>query len=151
MTLIGALFICISQAGLGLMSAGMGVLLFSQCNMAWRSFLQAEGSQCWSFDSSWCFFSAKCGSSISAKFLIYRAHTVCFCPLVTILDRLWQIILKVTNFSILSLCSLYQLNVIISTLNSGNTTFPGITKANFLSIRKSSALSGSQIVTISPS
>jgi hypothetical protein len=32
------------------------------------------------------FFSAKCGSSISAKFLIYAAHAVCFCILVTILD-----------------------------------------------------------------
>jgi hypothetical protein len=32
------------------------------------------------------FFSAKCGSSVSARFLIYRAHTVCFLPLVTILD-----------------------------------------------------------------
>jgi hypothetical protein len=32
------------------------------------------------------FFSAKCGSSVSAKFLIYGAHAVCFLPLVTILD-----------------------------------------------------------------
>jgi hypothetical protein len=32
------------------------------------------------------FFSAKFGSSVSAKFFIYRAHAVCFCPLVTILD-----------------------------------------------------------------
>jgi hypothetical protein len=31
-------------------------------------------------------FSAKCGSSISAKFLIYGAHAVCFYTLVTILD-----------------------------------------------------------------
>jgi hypothetical protein len=34
------------------------------------------------------FFPAKCGSSISAKFLIYRAHAVCFCILVSILDPL---------------------------------------------------------------
>jgi hypothetical protein len=34
------------------------------------------------------FFPSKYGSSISAKFLIYRAHVVCFCTLVTILDRL---------------------------------------------------------------
>jgi hypothetical protein len=32
------------------------------------------------------FFSAKCGSSVSAKFLIYGAHAVCFLPLVAILD-----------------------------------------------------------------
>jgi hypothetical protein len=32
------------------------------------------------------FFSAKCGSSVSARFLIYGAHVVCFCTLVTILD-----------------------------------------------------------------
>jgi hypothetical protein len=32
------------------------------------------------------FFSAKCGSSFLAKFLIYRLHAVCFLPLVTILD-----------------------------------------------------------------
>jgi hypothetical protein len=32
------------------------------------------------------FFSAKCGSSISARFLIYGARVVCFLPLVTILD-----------------------------------------------------------------
>jgi hypothetical protein len=54
----------------------------------WRSFVRAGGSWCQSFDSSWWFFSAKCSSSISAKFLIYGAHTVCFCPLVAILDPL---------------------------------------------------------------
>jgi hypothetical protein len=31
------------------------------------------------------FFSAKCSSRVSVKFLIYRAYTVCLCPLVTIL------------------------------------------------------------------
>jgi hypothetical protein len=77
---------CISQAGLKPASGGAGALLFSQCNMAWRSFVWAVGSGCQSSDSSWWFFSAKCGSSISAKFLIYGAHAVCFCPLVTILD-----------------------------------------------------------------
>jgi hypothetical protein len=33
-----------------------------------------------------CGFSAKCGSSISARFLIYGAHAVCVLPLVAILD-----------------------------------------------------------------
>jgi hypothetical protein len=32
------------------------------------------------------FFSAKCGSCISAKFLIYGGHTVCILPLLAILD-----------------------------------------------------------------
>jgi hypothetical protein len=36
--------------------------------------------------SSWWFFCAKCGSSISARFLIYGAHAICFLPLVSILD-----------------------------------------------------------------
>jgi hypothetical protein len=39
-----------------------------------------------SFASSWCFFfSAKCGSCISARCLIDEVHTVCFLPLVAIL------------------------------------------------------------------
>jgi hypothetical protein len=33
------------------------------------------------------FFSAKCGSCILAIVLIYRVHTVCFLPLVAILDH----------------------------------------------------------------
>jgi hypothetical protein len=77
---------CVFQAGLELASGSVGALLLSQCNMAWRSIVWAGGSGCQSFDSSWCFFSAKCGSSVSAKFLIYGAHAVCFCPLVAILD-----------------------------------------------------------------
>jgi hypothetical protein len=84
--LFAHLLICISQAGLEPASGDTGALLFSQCNVVWRSFVQAGGSGCWSFDASWCFFSAKCGSRVLAKFLIYRAHAVCFCPLVTILD-----------------------------------------------------------------
>jgi hypothetical protein len=32
------------------------------------------------------FFSAKCGSRVLAKFLIYRAHAFCFCTLVSMLD-----------------------------------------------------------------
>jgi hypothetical protein len=45
----------------------------------------------WGFGmSEFCFFlvvfPAKCGSSISARFLLYGAHTICFLPLVTILD-----------------------------------------------------------------
>jgi hypothetical protein len=48
--------------------------------------VQAGGLRCWSFASSWWFFSAKCGSSLSARFLIYGVHAICFLPLVTILD-----------------------------------------------------------------
>jgi hypothetical protein len=76
----------VSQAGLEQASGGMGTLLFSQCNVAWRSFLWARGSGCQSFDSPWCFISAKCGSSISARFLIHRAHITWFCALLAILD-----------------------------------------------------------------
>jgi hypothetical protein len=70
----------------GAASCGAGALLFFQCNVAWRSFVWARGSGCWSFESSWCFISAQGVSSLSARFLIYRAHSVCFCTLVTILD-----------------------------------------------------------------
>jgi hypothetical protein len=31
-----------------------------------------------------------CGSSVSAKFLIYGAHAICFCILVAILDPLFK-------------------------------------------------------------
>jgi hypothetical protein len=48
--------VCISQAGLEPASGGAGSLLFSQCNVLRRSFVQAGGSGCRSFDSSWCFF-----------------------------------------------------------------------------------------------
>jgi hypothetical protein len=46
--------------------------------------------------SSWWFFSANCDSSISARFLIYRVPTVCFLPLVTILDPPCPSLLKKT-------------------------------------------------------
>jgi hypothetical protein len=36
----------VSQAGLEQASGGVGALLFSQCNMAWRSFVWAGGSGC---------------------------------------------------------------------------------------------------------
>jgi hypothetical protein len=42
----------VSRAGLELASGGMGALLFSQCNVVWRSFPWARGSQCQSFDYS---------------------------------------------------------------------------------------------------
>jgi hypothetical protein len=71
---------------LGVVSGGMGTFLFSQCNMAWRSFVQAVGLGCRSFACSWWFFSAKC---VFSKILIYRAHAVCFLPLAAaILDPL---------------------------------------------------------------
>jgi hypothetical protein len=75
----------VSQAGLESTSGEPGALLFSQRNVAWRSFVQAGGSVCHSYDSSCCFFSAKCSSIISARFLIYGPYTVCFSTLVAIL------------------------------------------------------------------
>jgi hypothetical protein len=76
----------VSQAGLVPESVSIGALLFSQCNVARRSFVQSGGSRYLSFDFSWCLFSAKCGSSISARYLICGAHAVCLCTLVAILD-----------------------------------------------------------------
>jgi hypothetical protein len=61
-------------------------LLFSQCNVAWRSLPQARGSGCQSFDSPWCFISTNYGSGFSARFLIHGAHAVCFWTLVAVLD-----------------------------------------------------------------
>jgi hypothetical protein len=49
---------------------------FLSVNVTWRSSVRARGSGCRSFDSSLCFFSVKCGSSVSARFLIYGAHAV---------------------------------------------------------------------------
>jgi hypothetical protein len=81
------LLVCISQAGLEPVSGSTGALLFSQCNMAWRSFVRAGGRLgCQSFAYSWWSFFAKRGSSVSERVLIYRGHTVCFLPLVNILD-----------------------------------------------------------------
>jgi hypothetical protein len=80
----GAHLLDVYQADLELTSGCTGALLFSQCNVVW-SFIWARCSGCQSFNSL-CFISAKCGSSISARFLIYGAHAVCFCLLVTILD-----------------------------------------------------------------
>jgi hypothetical protein len=45
-----------------------------------------RGSGCRSFSFPWCFTSAKCVSSVSARSLIPRAHAVCVCVPVTILD-----------------------------------------------------------------
>jgi hypothetical protein len=55
-------------------SGSAGALLFSQCNVAWRSFdrLGVQGVEVLILLGA--FFSDKCGSSISARFLIYRAH-----------------------------------------------------------------------------
>jgi hypothetical protein len=41
----------VSQAGLEPASGSMVALLFSQCNVAWRNFVWAGGSGCWSSDS----------------------------------------------------------------------------------------------------
>jgi hypothetical protein len=84
--LFAHLLVCISQADFDLVSCSVGALLVSQCNVVWRSFVQVGGLRCWSFASSWWYFSAKCGASISARFFIYGAHTACFLPVVTILD-----------------------------------------------------------------
>jgi hypothetical protein len=74
-------------------SSGVGVVapLFSQCFVAWRSLPQARGSECQSFNSPWCFTSAKCGSSVSVSSLIHRAYAVCIYVPVAILYQKSQI------------------------------------------------------------
>jgi hypothetical protein len=89
---------------LELTSGSMGALQFSQCNVAWRNFVWAGSSGGRSFDSFWCFISAKGGSRVSAWFLIYRAHTVCFCTLVAILDPLLISFFKEGIFIYISRC-----------------------------------------------
>jgi hypothetical protein len=44
------------------------------------------------------FFSAKCGCSISTKFLIYGAHAVCFLPLVAFLDLSKKCFISIRHF-----------------------------------------------------
>jgi hypothetical protein len=70
------------KAGLEPLFGGTGALLFSQSNVAQRNFAWAGGSGCHCFDSSWCFFSCQVCSIISAIYLIYGAHAVCFCTTV---------------------------------------------------------------------
>jgi hypothetical protein len=95
--LFAHLLVCVSQAALEPASGGAGAFLFSQCNVVWRNFVRVKvlillvG-----------FYSAKCGYSISAKFLIYRAHTVCFCPLVAILDPLALFVVFFSKFGLSS-------------------------------------------------
>jgi hypothetical protein len=79
--LFAYLLVCISQAGLELASGGAGALQVSQCNVAWRNqFSVLE------FCLLLVVFSASCSSRVSARFLIYGSHAVCFLPLVAILD-----------------------------------------------------------------
>jgi hypothetical protein len=74
--LFAHLLVYVSQADLELVSGGTGALLFSKYDMAWSSFVRAGGSGCQNFDCSWLFFSANCGSSVSARFLVYGAHAI---------------------------------------------------------------------------
>jgi hypothetical protein len=72
------LLVCVSQAGLEWTFGSVGALMFSQCNVAWRSH---GGSGCQIFYSSWCFFFCQVWLQHLRKFFIYGAHSVCFCPL----------------------------------------------------------------------
>jgi hypothetical protein len=68
------------------MSSGTGALLVSPYIVAWGRYVWAGGLGV----SEFCFFLVvfppRCVSSISARFLLYGAHTICFLPLVTILE-----------------------------------------------------------------
>jgi hypothetical protein len=88
--------VAVAEALLGVRVAAH---LFSQCNVVWRSLLWARGlgGQC--FNSLWCFTSAKHCSSVSARSLIYGAHTVCVCVPVTILDSSQLFSLKFIFYS----------------------------------------------------
>jgi hypothetical protein len=57
-----------------------------QCIVMWRSLSRAEGSGCQNFSSPWCFSSAKCVSSVSARILIPGAQSVCISVPVAILN-----------------------------------------------------------------
>jgi hypothetical protein len=69
----------ISQAGLELAAGGGGSPPVLSVKVAWRSLPWARGSGYRSFDSCWCFTSAKHGSSISERSLIHGSHAVCLC------------------------------------------------------------------------
>jgi hypothetical protein len=64
----------VSQAGLELVSGGMGALLFSHLTWCGEALygLWVQGANVLILLGA--FFSAKCGSSFSVRFLIYRAH-----------------------------------------------------------------------------
>jgi hypothetical protein len=64
----------------------VGALLVSPYNMAWRSYVQARGLGMCEFCFFLVVFPDRYVSSISARFLLYGAHAICFLPLVTILD-----------------------------------------------------------------
>jgi hypothetical protein len=63
--------LAVSQIGLEPMSGVPGTLLFSHCNMAWTSFVQAGVQGVDVLILLIAFFSARCGSHISVRFLIY--------------------------------------------------------------------------------
>jgi hypothetical protein len=72
-------------------AGGSGSPPVSQCNMAWRIFLCARGSRCWSFDSPWGFIHAKCGSSVSARFFDSRSsRSLLLCPSCLLRSPLWS-------------------------------------------------------------
>jgi hypothetical protein len=72
--------------------------LFFQCIVAWRSLPQHSHSGYQSFSSPLCFTLSKHVSSISARSLIPRAHAVCICVPVAILDLLPVLIFCSRNF-----------------------------------------------------
>jgi hypothetical protein len=85
--------VCVSRAGLELASGGTEVLLVSQCNMVWRIFVQAEGSGCWSFAYSWCFYFCQVWLQCLSK-IFDLWSSCCLLPL-SILDPLCNIFIWV--------------------------------------------------------
>jgi hypothetical protein len=54
--LFSHLLVCVFQADLEPVSGGTQNLLVSQCDVVWRSFVQAGGLGCWRVASFWWFF-----------------------------------------------------------------------------------------------
>jgi hypothetical protein len=69
---------------------GWGLACSTSCSFSklWRWFTWARGSEC-CFSSPWCFTSAKSVSHVSEKSLVHRAHMICSCVAIAILDLPW--------------------------------------------------------------
>jgi hypothetical protein len=80
-------------------SGSTGALLVSQCNVRGEALCRLGVWGVAVLLLLGVFFSAKCGSSVSARFSICGAHTVCFLPLGVILDLSdYNPLLKLSDF-----------------------------------------------------
>jgi hypothetical protein len=75
------LLVCVSQAGLELASGSTDFSMLHVVEKLCTGWVFGVLEFCFLV-----FFFCQCGSSVPARFLIYRAHTVCFLLLLAILD-----------------------------------------------------------------